>query len=108
MRSVTRFTLPLFALTLFTLGSGVYLHGYVASGHKWGTNTVVYYVNPQSIYVSTNAALSAIQQGASGWHNQSAANIDLVYGGTTSGSSLGVNNKNEVFFRNASNGSSIA
>jgi hypothetical protein len=66
------------------------------------------YINPQSIYVSASAAISAIQTGAAVWSEQSRANIRLVYSGTTSGSSLVMNNKNEVFFRNGSNGSNVA
>jgi hypothetical protein len=76
------------------------LGGYATVGHKWGTNQVVYYVNAQNLYVSSSAAISAIQSAASAWKNQSNANINLVYGGTTSGSSLTLNYKNEVFFRN--------
>jgi hypothetical protein len=71
-------------------------------GHTWGTNQVVYYVNPQNLYVSDSLAIWAVQTAAAAWHDQSGANIDLVYGGTTSGSSLTLNNKNEVFFRNDS------
>ena len=36
------------------------------------------------------------------------ASIQLVYAGTTTGTSLTMNNKNEVFFRNGSNGASVA
>ena len=67
-----------------------------------------YYVNPQSIYVSSSAAISAIQTAAAGWHDQSQANIQLVYAGTTSGSSLTANGRNEVFFRNTSGGGNVA
>src|SRR5262249_44780567 len=83
-------------------------HGYATEGHTWPTSTVTYYVNPQSIYVSANAAISAAQQAASGWRTQTNANINLVYGGTTNGSSLVANSKNEVFFRSGSNGSLVA
>lgn len=98
--------LPLLAIV--GLASGVSLHGWTDVGHKWTTNTVLYYVNPQSIYVSSNAAISAVQQAAAGWSQQTQANIQLVYAGTTTGASLTLNNKNEVFFRNGSNGSNVA
>jgi len=75
---------------------------YTTAGHAWGTNQVVYYVNPQNLYVSDSLAIWAVQTAAAAWHDQSGANIQLVYGGTTSGSSLTLNNKNEVFFRNDS------
>lgn len=89
---------------LLALTSCALVQGYSTLGHTWGTSSVQYYVNPQSIYVSSSAATSAIQTAAAGWHNQSRANISLVYAGTTTGSSLVMNNKNEVFFRNDSNG----
>jgi chitodextrinase len=98
--------LPLLAIVAFT--SGVSLQGWTSTGHKWATNTVSYYVNPQSIYVSANAAVSAVQQAAAIWSQQSQANFQFVYAGTTNGSSLTLNNKNEVFFRNASNGGNVA
>jgi matrixin len=76
--------------------------GYVSSGHAWATNQVPYYVNPSNIYVSNSAAISAFQAGALPWTSQTLANIQLVYAGTTNGSSITLNNKNEVFFRNDS------
>ena len=83
---------------------GVDVRGYTSSGHNWGTNQVVYYVNPQSVTLSPSAVTSAIQTAAAGWSQQSDANIQLVYGGTTNGSSLGLNNKNEIFLRNDTSG----
>src|SRR6476619_2544313 len=101
MRMSTRRLLTTALCTVLTIGAlGVRVKSYTTNGHTWGTNQVVYYVNPSNMYVSDAAAISAIQTAASAWHDQSAANIQLVYGGTTSGSSLTWNNKNEVFFRN--------
>lgn len=80
------------------------LGGYATSGHRWPTSQVLYYVNPNSVQLSPAAAIQAFQTAASGWSTQTAANVDLVYAGTTSGTSLVLNNKNEVFFRNDSNG----
>src|SRR4029453_17920446 len=94
----SRRLLPLFALAAMT--SGVLLQGYSDGGHRWASNSVPFYVNPQSIYVSSNAATSAVQQASAGWSQQTNANIAFVYAGTTSGSSLTLNYKNEVFFRN--------
>jgi Matrixin/Fibronectin type III domain len=89
--------------TVLTIGAlGVRVKSYSTMGHTWGTNQVVYYVNPQNLYVSDATAIWAIQTAAAAWHDQSGANIQLVYGGTTNGSSLTLNNKNEVFFRNDS------
>jgi hypothetical protein len=82
----------------------VNLKGYSTNGHTWGTNQVLYYVNSNSIWLSSSAAVSGVQSGAQAWSSQSHANIQLVYAGSTNGSSLTLNNKNEVFFRNDSNG----
>jgi matrixin/fibronectin type III domain protein len=89
------------------LASGLFdadLLGYVLNGPKWATSQVSYYINPQNSYLSDAAAISAIMTGAAGWHDQTRANIQLVYAGQTNGSSLGLNYKNEVFFRNTSSG----
>jgi Matrixin/Fibronectin type III domain/Bacterial Ig domain len=102
----SRRLLPVFALA--GMLSGALLQGYNDSGHRWASNSVPYYVNPQSIYVSPNAAISAVQQAAAGWSQQTNANVALVYAGTTNGSSLTLNYKNEVFFRNSSNGGNVA
>src|SRR5215213_7184572 len=68
MRLVNRSLIA--ALVTVTFGSVVYLHGYVDSGHKWGTSSVPYFVNPQSATVSANAVISAVQTGAAAWHDQ--------------------------------------
>jgi hypothetical protein len=73
---------------------------YATVGHSWGTSQVVYYVNPSNLFVSDSAAIWAFQTAAAAWHDQTGANIQLVYGGTTNGSSLTLNGKNEMFFRN--------
>ena len=78
------------------------LAGYAVLGYTWNTGQVVYYVNPQNVYVPQSDAISAIRTASLAWSDQSQANIELVYGGTTGGSSLTLNYKNEVFFRNES------
>jgi hypothetical protein len=103
MKVITRrrlFLLPAIAFSAL-IGSSL-IEAYVLQGHKWGTSTVRYYVNPASKWVSPSAAVSAVQTAAAGWNNQSQANIELAYAGTTNGSSLVNNGKNEVFFRNTS------
>lgn len=105
IRTFSRRFLPLAAgaLSLFAL-LGADLKGYATNGHAWGTNQVLYYVNPNSVWLSPSAAVAAVQSGAQAWSSQSLANIQLVYAGSTNGTSLTLNNKNEVFFRNDSNG----
>jgi hypothetical protein len=94
-------------LVVGALMTGVYLQAYVDSGRRWNTTSVAYYVNPQSVYLSPSLAIGAVQSAAAAW-NETNADIKLVYAGTTSGSSLTLNYKNEVFFRNGSNGSYAA
>jgi len=75
---------------------------YTTNGHAWATSTVSYYVNPSNKYVTDAAAVAAVQTAASAWNG--VANISLAYAGTTTGSSLTLNGKNEVFFRDDSSG----
>ena len=85
--------------------AGDVARAYLMSGHTWRTGTVGYYVNPVNRDMSQQAAISTLQAAAANWSEQSTANIRYVYSGTTTGSSIVANGKNEVFFRNASNGS---
>jgi hypothetical protein len=78
--------------------------GYSSVGHTWGASQVYYYVNPQSSSLSASQVISGVQQAAAVWSQQTKANLQLVYGGTTGGSSLAMDYKNQVFFRNASPG----
>ena len=103
--SIIRRFLPLaLALMVFFSISKTNLRGYVTDGHAWATSQVLYYINPQNIFLSDTAAISAIQTGALGWTAQTLANVQLVYAGNTNGSSVTYNSKNEVFFRNDGSG----
>jgi hypothetical protein len=103
--SIMRRFLPLAFAILVVFGvSRTDLNGYATVGHSWGTSQVLYYINPQNIWLPNAVAISAIQTAALGWTAQTLANIQLVYAGNTNGSSLILNNKNEVFFRNDSSG----
>jgi hypothetical protein len=73
---------------------------YATIGYKWNTNRVSYYVNPQSVWLTQTQALTAVRAAADVWHTQSNANVRLEYAGTTTGTALTLNYKNEVFFRN--------
>jgi matrixin len=81
---------------------------YVLNSPKWGARQVPYYINPVNLDVSESAAEAAVQAGMAAWGSQSNANFSFYYMGRTSGSNLVNNGKNEIFFRNASNGSVIA
>jgi hypothetical protein len=82
----------------FTIGASAY----VLNEYKWSQTSVTYYVNPQNLDVTPEAALLAIKSGADAWSNQSDANITLVYGGATSATNSGLDYKNVVVFRNES------
>jgi hypothetical protein len=81
---------------------------YVLTGPKWASRTVNYYINPANADVTATAAEAAIQAGAATWGSQSNADFRFYYMGRTTGTTLANNGKNEVFFRNVSNGSLIA
>jgi hypothetical protein len=98
--------LPGLALVLLLFPS--FVKGYTTVGATWGTTTVRYYVNPKNKYVSESAAVSAIQSAAAPWRDQTRANVELAYAGYTSGSSVGMNYKSEVFFRDGTSGGNAA
>ena len=81
---------------------------YTIKATKWNTSQVPFYVNTTNLDVDESAALAAVQFGAYAWTNQTNAAFSFVYAGSTNGSSATNNGKNEIFFRDASNGSAIA
>ncbi len=84
-----------------------------ATGHsfssyaKWPSSPVTFYVNPATSDVSPAAAAAATQFALDVW-NWEALLSALLYGGTSSDTATGFDNRNVVFFRNASNGGAIA
>jgi hypothetical protein len=81
---------------------------YVMYGWKWQDGQAEYYINPANLDVTPDAAIAAIQSGAAAWTNQTAAPFGFYYMGTTTGNTIANNGRNEVFFRNESNGAAIA
>jgi hypothetical protein len=75
---------------------------------KWGTNSVLFYVNPSNADVTVGAAESALQVGMDAWTNQAASPFQYVYAGRVSDTSTAYDGRNVVIFRNASSGSTIA
>jgi hypothetical protein len=108
MRSHSLLTFGSAVAGLVLLTGGAAPRGYVVSGHTWAIKQVPYYINPSNGDVSQSAAIAAIEYGANGWAAQSNADISFYYMGTTNGSSIQNNGKNEVFFRPDSNGSTFA
>ena len=73
---------------------------YVTNTYKWPTTDVPFYINTNSVWLTGSEAIDSLRTAAAAWTLQSRANVRFVYAGTTSGSSVTVNRKNEVFFRN--------
>jgi hypothetical protein len=72
-------------------------HAYSFTGPVWQTKTVTYYINPTNAGLDATDVIAAVQAAAAAW-NGTGANIQLQYGGLTSGSTLQSNNNNEIFF----------
>jgi hypothetical protein len=85
------------------LAGGAVAGAYVLTGPKWPVQQVPYYINPVNLHMPEADAIASIREGAHVWSAQSNADILPYYMGTTTGSSLTRNNRNEVFFR-GSNG----
>jgi hypothetical protein len=96
------------AVAVALIGFSVHLVAYVIHSEKWGTSQVPFFVNPVNADISQSAAIAALQSAAANWSTQTTANVKLYYAGTTTGSSLTYNGKNEIFFRNGTSGSTIA
>ena len=80
------------------------MSGYFLNGPKWPAQVVPYYINPVNADMPQADAIAAIQAGAAAWSAQTNANVLPYYMGQTTGSSLTLNGKNEIFFRNGSSG----
>ena len=100
--------IPPFLTAVLALWSLAGPQAYALLGPKWATRQVPYYINPSNNDVSSDAAEAAIQQGAAAWSLQSRADFLFTYMGRTSNATLANNGRNEVFFRNTSNGGLVA
>ena len=98
---IVRSILVLTLVVAATIAVGAY-----ATHGKWGTTSVLMYLNPSNADVSANAAESAVVSSMDSW-NQGGSPFRFVYGGRTTDSSVGVDGKNVVMFRNEANGSVI-
>jgi hypothetical protein len=92
------------ALAAFAVLTAGHVKGYVVYGQKWATANVPFYVNPANNDITPDAAIAALDKAATAWSSQTGASIRLFLAGTTSGSTIQKNGKNEVFFRNESSG----
>ena len=102
-----------FASTLFVVVAAVVAisdrpSAYNPYGWKWGTLPVPYYINPANGDVLESTAIAAIQAGADAWMLQADTPFSFHFAGLTNGTTLANNGRNEVFFRDASSGGTIA
>ena len=89
-----------------TVAATVAVSAFVVNGYTWASHQVAYYINPSNLDgLPASAVEASIGAGASAWGTQSNADFQFYYAGRTTGSTVGNNGKNEVFFRNESNGS---
>jgi hypothetical protein len=101
-------TVAVVSATGTALLAGVAAHGYSLKAYKWNKSQASYFVNPANHDVAESAAEAAVRAGADAWSTQSNASFAWVYAGRTTASTVSANGKSEVFFRNESNGSTIA
>jgi Matrixin len=104
-KTLLRFATATFAVVLIASHQP---SAYTLKTAKWNSTPVAFYVNTENLDAPPSAVLSAVQFGAYAWTNQSSAAFSFYYAGSTSASTVTSNGKNEVFFRNASNGGAIA
>jgi hypothetical protein len=82
-------------------------HAFATFG-SWSTKPVVYFINPQNMDVSSDAAEAAVQVAANAWNTQGGANISWVYGGRVTDTATGFDRRNVVVFRPSTNGNALA
>lgn len=82
--------------------------GAYSSYAHWASSPVTFYVNPVNADVSQSAAIAALQAGMDVWNTQSGTSFRYQYGGTATDTATAYDNRNVIFFRNVSNGSTIA
>jgi hypothetical protein len=75
---------------------------------KWGSNSVVFYVNPANADVDPGVAEAAVQAGMTAWNTEGSSAFKYLYGGRVNDTSTGYDSRNVVVFRNATSGSALA
>ena len=106
MRAVRIIAAAVVAITgAAALHNGV---GAYSSFARWASSPVTFYVNPVNADVSQAAAVAALQTGMDVWNTQSGSSFRYQYGGIVNDTATAHDNRNVIFFRNVSNGSTIA
>jgi hypothetical protein len=78
---------------------------YVWSGRKWSSHSATYYINPSNAGGLSEAdVIESVQASASAWTEQTRADFQYIYAGTTNTSTVSQDNKSQVFFRNEPSG----
>jgi hypothetical protein len=92
---------------VFVLAASAATRAYTTLG-KWGVLPVLFFINPQNADVSSDAAEAAVLAAMDVWNTQGGTPFRFSYAGRTSTSSLALDGKNIVVFRNQNNGSVAA
>ena len=106
--TTSRITRILVALATVLFVTGERSSAYNPLGSKWAALDVPFYLNPVNGDIYESAAIAAIDSAAAAWSQQANTSFTFHRAGFTNSTTINYNGRNEVFFRNASNGSAIA
>ena len=106
--TTSRITRILVALATVVFVAGGHSSAYNPLGSKWAVLDVPFYLNPENADVYESAATVAIDSAAAAWSQQANTPFAFYRAGFTNSTTIDYNGRNEVFFRNASNGTAIA
>ena len=106
--TTSRITRILAALATVLFVAGGPSSAYNPLGWKWAELDVPFYLNPVNADIYESAAIVAIDSAAAAWSQQANTPFTFHRAGFTNSTTINYNGRNEVFFRNASNGTAIA
>ena len=75
---------------------------------RYSYSSVPFYLNPQNMDVSADAAELDVVKAAANWSTQSNAAFAFSYAGRSSDTNISYDNRDVVIFRNATNGAALA
>ena len=104
----SRITRIVFALAAVLFVTGLRPSAYNLLGWKWGTLQVPFYLNPANADIYESEAIAAIDSAAAAWSQQANTPFAFYRAGFTTSTTVTNNGRNEVFFRDGSNGAAIA
>ncbi len=106
--TTSRITRILVALATVLFVAGEPSSAYNLLGGKWAALDVPFYLNPENADIYESSAIVAIDSAAAAWSQQANTSLTFYRAGFTNSTTIDYNGRNEVFFRNASNGAAIA